>query len=505
MAKKVVGIDVSDGWVTGVVLGQQAKTLAVHAMCQLPRTDTDDLASIIRQACQQMGWGEGGCVCGLPLSMVSVRNLSLPFKDAKDIAQTLPFELEEQLIAPVDTLICDFSVLDSTESNSRIVAFALEKGQLQQLLEGLQGVADPDIVTPAVTTLAYQVARQWKRDEGLSLLLHADLHSMSIILLWQGQPYLFRRLSYPEELIVSSSSPASAEGPHLVDNESAAKGIQAICSLILRSIDFFRLEHGLQGQPERVFLTGPLAGIETVPPLIETALALPVTTPELLTPTGVEMPVALRLQWQSSRFDLALALALQGFERKTGVNFRKDDFAPKRPFFASKKRLTWAIATVAALLIGFVAYGVISYRLLYNRDKQLREEMITFYKQTFPSAVRVQDPFLEMQAALKSVQGPSSPAPLFVVDKRVLGLLADVSARIPAAVTLQVSRLAIDRETIQIKGTTNTFNAVDTIKNNLSASSRYKEVKIVSATADKGKDKESGLIRFEIELLLAGL
>ena len=163
------------------------------------------------------------------------------------------------------------------------------------------------------------------------------------------------------------------------------------------------------------------------------------------------------------------------------------------------------MATAAAVLIGMVAYGFISYRSLYNRDKQLREEMITLYKQTFPSVAKVQDPFLEMQAALKSVQGPSSPAPLFVVDKRILGLLADVSARIPAAVTLQVNRLAIDRETIQIKGTTNTFNAVDTIKNNLSASSKYKEVKIVSATADKGKDKESGLIRFEIELLLAGL
>ena len=235
------------------------------------------------------------------------------------------------------------------------------------------------------------------------------------------------------------------------------------------------------------------------------ALALPVETPELLTSAGVEMPVALRLQWQNPRFDLALALALQGFERKPGVNFRKDGYAPKRSFFASKKRLTWAVAALVAVLVGLVAYGWIDYRSLYTRDKQLREDMVTLYKQTFPSAAKVQDPYLEMQAALKSVQGPSSPAPLFVVDKRILGLIADVSARIPAAVTLQVSRLAIDRETILIKGTTNTFNAVDTIKNNLSASSKYKEVKIVSATADKGKEKEGSIIRFEIELLLAGL
>ena len=505
MAKKAVGIDISDGWVTGVMLGQQAKKLSVHAICHLPRSDADDLASIIRQACQQMGWEDGVCVCGLPLSMVSVRNLSLPFKDAKNIAQTLPFELEEQLIAPVDTLVCDFSVLDSTGSNSLIAAFALEKKQLHHLLEGLQGVADPDIVTPAATALAHQVARQWKRDVGHSLLLHADLHSMTIMLLCQGQPYLYRRISYPEEFIIQSTAAGQTDRLQLAENGTAEKGIRSLCALILRSIDFFRLEHGLQGQPDRVFLTGPLAGVENLPQLFEMALALPVETPELLTSAGVEMPVALRLQWQNPRFDLALALALQGFERKPGVNFRKDGYAPKRSFFASKKRLTWAVAALAAVLVGLVAYGWIDYRSLYTRDKQLREDMVTLYKQTFPSAAKVQDPYLEMQAALKSVQGPSSPAPLFVVDKRILGLIADVSARIPAAVTLQVSRLAIDRETILIKGTTNTFNAVDTIKNNLSASSKYKEVKIVSATADKGKEKEGSIIRFEIELLLAGL
>jgi len=108
-----------------------------------------------------------------------------------------------------------------------------------------------------------------------------------------------------------------------------------------------------------------------------------------------------------------------------------------------------------------------------------------------------------MQARIKSAQGPASPLPLLYGDKRVLGLLADISARIPATVALRVGRLAIDRESVTLKGTTATFNAVEIIKSGLAASPKFKAVQIVSATADK--EKKDGAIRFEVQLQLEGL
>ena len=54
-----------------------------------------------------------------------------------------------------------------------------------------------------------------------------------------------------------------------------------------------------------------------------------------------------------------------------------------------------------------------------------------------------------------------------------------------------------------IKGTTDTFNAVETMKSALAASPRFKSVQIVSATADK--DKKNGGVRFELQLQLEGL
>jgi general secretion pathway protein L len=103
-----------------------------------------------------------------------------------------------------------------------------------------------------------------------------------------------------------------------------------------------------------------------------------------------------------------------------------------------------------------------------------------------------------MQSKLREVQGSEVSLPLFSGEKRVLEILADISERVPKDLSLHVSRLVIDKESVQVKGTTDAFNNVDVIKNKLAASPRYTEVKIVSAAADKKK----GAIRFEIRLQL---
>ncbi len=502
MGKKSLGIDISDDQITGVALEQQGKSLAVIACLRLSLQEGADIAQQTRQLCEQLDWREGACICGLPLSLLSVRNLSLPFRDVKKIAQTLPFELEEQLIAPVDTLVADFFLSQTTDSGSLVVAFAAEKALLGSLLAGLQGRVDPDIITPAVVPLAMQVVRH-NRDNKNLLLLHADLYSITMVLICGNRPIFFRRLSYPEQMILHP--PFSHENGQVLvaDRVAVEQCIQLICAAITRSLDYFRLESNIESRPEGIVLSGPLAEVEEMAGIIAIALHLPVETVDLLISNKIDCSEEVRAQWQSQRFDRAVSLALLGFGKKADINFRKEVFSKKRAFFSSRKQLAggaFAAMVVVGCLLGYMWND---YRLLRNRDTIIRDEMTAIFKQTFPKVLKVHEPYAEMQAALKNVQGPASPAPLFAPEKRVLGLLADISARIPETVNLRVSRLAIEREAILIKGTTDTFNSVDTIKNSLSASARYKAVQIVSATADKAK--KDSMIRFEIQLQLEGI
>ena len=501
MGLKSLGIDISDSHVTAVVLEQQRKNLALHACFSLPLPEGADPATHIRLLCRQIDWQEGVSVCGLPLSMLSARNLTLPFKDVKKIAQALPYELEEQLIVPIDSLITDFTVSKKSDTGALIVAFSLERAFLSSLLDEVQDLVDPDIVTPAMVPLAAQIVKH-NRDRQNFLLIHADLHSSTMVLVLNDKAVFYRRLPYPEQMILHP--PFHFENDHVVISDTAAteECIRLFSRLVEQSLDYFRVEHKEGERPERVVLTGPLAEIAPMAEVIHSVIGLPVEGIDLLAVNVISCPEEMRLQWHGHHFDRALSLALQGF-RRAEINFRKEGFAKKRAFFSSRKRLIGALSAVAVLvvcLLGFLGYD---YHRLQQRDKALGEETVTMFKKSFPGVTKVQDPFVEMQARLKSAQGPASPTAILYGKKKVLGLLTDISARIPATVTLRVSRLAIDRESVMIKGTTDTFNSVEIIKSSLSGSSKFKSVQIVSATADK--EKKNGAIRFEVQLQLEGI
>lgn len=502
MTKQALGIDIGDGRITAVELKRQGKGLALTACHSLPYAADADIAEELRRLFALLGRPAEICTCGLPLSQVSVRNLTLPFKDAKSIAQTLPFELEEQLITPVDSLITDFFQVETTDSGSRIIAFAVEKTLLGGVLEGMQGQADPDPVMPSAVALAARVAGS-NRPHRPQLLLNLEAQSLTMVLLTGETPVLYRRLPYPEQLVLPD--PVAVEQTVAKETDEAfVKGVRLLCNSIERSIDFFRLENKAAFQPEALVPAG-LAALQ--PALVErigVQLGLAVEPPDLLAAAGVECAdEALRQAWRDHPCDGALALALQGMGRKGAINFRKAEFARKLSLYAARKQVAAAVAAAALVVICLLGYLWFDYRQLYTRDRALKEEMTTIYKQTFPSVTRVVEPMAEMQAAMKGVQGPGAPIPLAVTDRRVLGLLADISARIPPVVSIQVGRLSMDHESVLMKGTTDTFNAVETIKSSLAGSYRFSEVKIVSATADKGKS--GGFIRFELQLQLRGV
>ncbi len=507
MTKQALGIDIGDGRITAVELKRQGKGLALTACHSLPYAVNTDLAEQLRQLFTLLGRPVEICVCGLPLSQVCVRNLTLPFKDAKSIAQTLPFELEEQLITPVDRLITDFSQVEAIDSGSRIIAFAVEKTFLGRVLEGMQGQADPDPVMPSAVALAARVAGSNRQKRPL-LLLNLEAQSLTMVLLAGETPVLYRRLPYPEQLLLPD--PAATAQTATVDVEEAGEtfveGVRQLCDAIERSIDFFRLENGAPFQPEALVPAGLAVLQPALAARIGAQLGLAVEPPDLLAEASVECTdEALQQLWRDQPCDVALALALQGMGRKAAINFRKAEFARKLSLYAARKQVAAAVAAAAVVVACLLGYLWFDYRQMYSRDRALKEEMATIYKQTFPSVTRVVEPMAEMQAAMKGVQGSGTSSPLAVTDRRVLNLLADISARIPAAVSVQVGRLSIDHESVLMKGTTDTFNAVETIKSSLAASPRFSEVKIVSATADKGKGKNGGFIRFELQLQLRGV
>jgi general secretion pathway protein L len=498
MGAQTLGIDIADGFVAGVVLEQQRRTTVLVKWGALPLSAEADVASSIDQLCEHLEWQGERSVLGLPLSLLSVRNLALPFTDVKKITQALPFELEEQMLKPLESLTYDYSRGRKNGGESSLVVFTTDQLWLGELLKTVETRVDPDRVLPAMVPLAEQVALS-SEDKGPFVLVYADLHSISIALVVAGVPVFYRRLSHPEQMIVHP--PFFLENNQVEADMAVAKeGVRLLARMIEQSLDFFHMESKISDNPERVVLAGPLAGMEDeLLASTSAALHLPVDRLHLLELSRVICSEEQKNQWNSPQMDRALAVALSA-KQKDGLNLRQHQLAKKRSLFSERRRMLVPVVAACGLALAGLGYMGLDTYGLQQRDTAVRLEMTSIFKATFPEVTRIQDPYIEMQAKLKNLQGSESPMPYFVTDAWVVPLLADISRRLPASLPLKVGRMSMEREGVVMKGTTDTFNGVELIKTALSGSQRLRAVQIVSATADKGK--QEGGVRFEIHMQL---
>ncbi len=500
MATRVLGLDIHKEHLCAVVVEQRGTEHTVCACGSLEVDGHEQVDEALSGFLQQNAFQADSCVLGLPLSILSLRNLTLPFIDRRKMIQVLPLELEEQLLIPLDDQIVDFMVTGRRGAGSHLLIGAVEKTILHKLLPVLkENSLTPQAVAPAVSFLTREHLQGRGKSES-TLFLHADMHAMSMALWIDGRVVFMRRMAYPEQFLVESFL-GGRKGPAVLDQQTAEQSLTRVCAAITTSLYFFQQEFEDTVQVGGVVLSGCLTGENRYQKLISHELGLEVAaSPPLHEKNTIQLAPAVEEHWQSFRFEIPLALALGGLKKKKSqdLNFLQGEFARDSRLFLSKRSLLGAAVVFSLVCVAGIGFLVTDYRRLHARASDLHGEMVDLFKQTFPEVTRVVDPHVQMQSKLKEVRSSEVSIPLFSGDKRVLEILADISGRIPKDLSLHVSRLVIDQESVQIKGTTDAYNNVDVIKNKLAASTRYVEVKIVSATADKKK----GAIRFEIRLQL---
>jgi general secretion pathway protein L len=459
----------------------------------------EDLADLLPGLLARINWSGGTAACGIPLAGVSIRNLSLPFTDRKKIDQVLPMELEDQLLTPVADQLVEFLVTGSVAENTSLLVAGLEKAVLRRQLDSLErGGLSPETFTLRNMALAEIFIRSGKMPASF-LLLDAGVHGLNMVLVHAGGIVFVRHLPYPERIYTEAPFAFNDGMASITHATEALSCIKAIGDDIRRSIGFFGLESGIDVSPEQVVITGSMLRLDELRARLSEELAQEVVPCSLKRETEVTLAAELREDWQPAFFDHALALALQGLKKRTAINFRKEEFAPERPMLARPKLI--AAAALAFLLLA--GTGIVlgfNYQILKKNYDALGGKMEVIYKETFPEATKVVDPLTQMQANIQDIQAPSIATPVFSGDKRVLNILADISGRIPKELTIHVTRLVIDQDSVQIKGDTDTFNNVNVIQGNLRKSPLFDNVAIISAAADK----ESSMIRFELRLQTGG-
>ncbi len=498
MAQITLGVDISDDLLNAAVVAGRGNDQQVVACASVVLEEHDDIPEMLPVLLEQLNWQGGRCVSGLPLSCLSLRNLTLPFTNEKKLQQVLPMEMEEHLLTPVGEQILATAISGQDRDGTHLLVAAVDKSTLAAHLETFQASGlDPDIVCPGGFALAESLSATGVDGRNF-LLLYGDMGSMTMVICQQGMVVFMRRLSYPEKVFTDAIFTFNGSSVRISDHDAANAAVSGLCDGVQRSLDYFRFSCGLEVEPDHVVLAGPMQLAKGFQQKIEAGLGLPCRVCDLVRSGAVALSADAAESWQPAVYDRALALALKGGAKQVSLNFRRDEFASTRHLLGSKRQAAGLALAAGLLVVLLFGYLIVDHQSLKQRHDRLAGQMEQIFRKSFPGTSRIVDPLVQMQSKLREAEAPTVSMPLFTQEKRVLAILADVSARIPATLSIHVSRLVIDQGGVKLKGTTDAFNNVNMIKNVLSKSPRFAEVNIVSAT----KAKKKGVIRFEIRMQL---
>jgi general secretion pathway protein L len=497
MPKITVGLDISEDTVTAVQVKSLMQGYEITGCVSVPITEAGGISVALRSVCEQVDPKGSACISVIPDGRVSLRNVTMPFTDLKKIRQTLAFELETMMASPIEEQLNDFIVLDQTASETSLIAGSVKRSYLGEHLNVFEpfGV-EPEIFDIRNTPLVNQFLEQKETpDNGLFLYL-GSLRSTMILFL-NRKIALVRQLSYNGHVLQDlAASAANREQQEDVDFEKYEAGLVALCRTVNLTMQGFRAESGLDERPQILYITGPGSLINQTVDVLGKLLDMSVTVTDLRKSAKIQISDHLASLWNPSLMDNALALALRDTKKGKNFNFRQEEFQVKTQFVKLKKELIHASVFLVIMGIILIVNLSVDYVDLKKRTGNLDKRIKGVFSQTFPEVKNIVEPMHQMRTKIDELKSSSGSAPGVKTNIKVLDLLSDISERIPKSLKIKVERMVVDQDGIQIKGTTDTFNTVDSIKKGLEESSLYRDVVIASANLDRtGKE-----VRFEIKM-----
>lgn len=492
----VLGIDIGDDFLTAVLLKSGLQSSQIIDCARVPLADADgDFGKALDLLLGGINHSGAVCYCTLPCSRLTYRNLAMPFSDARKIRQTLPFELESLLASPVDSLVIDFTIAAETAGGSAILAAAANRVYLGEVLSAFTSRGlEPEVFDIQGVSAVKQLLRSDSTPAD-GLLVNLGQGRCSVIYFLQRRIVLIRQLPFRADLL-AASAPGKDSGEDADYGQAARAAVEALSEKIRLTLNGFAGETGQRGTPARLFLTGPGFSDPRIQESFSRVMAIPVEVVDFSRESIVQVKQDCSDAWDPLVFNNALALTLRPAGSDGGFNFRRGEFQVRKQFVKYKQQIrTAAVLLLLILVFAGLDLGV-EYYGLQQRSTALNDQLNAIFSQTFPEVKKIVDPVQQMRSTIDGIKQSSVAIPGVRDNRKVLTLLADISERIPPTLDVLLNRLVVDPEGIQLKGTTDNFNTVDSIKKGLEASDYYRDITISSANLDRsGKG-----VQFEIRM-----
>ncbi len=483
MSRKILGLDIQNDSLTAVLLNSSLREYRVDDFIHVPFSGPDDpersLSSALQTLTEKMDLTGSDYVVSIPACQFIFRNLKVPFGKPSKIRMVLPFELEPTLPSAVQDLVIDFQTLlgVSTDDQTDLFAAAIEKNQLTPYIEALASVnIDPEKLTISGLPTALCLAHQAELEEDLLFIEIEDAYA-TVFVIVDGYLQLIR------------SFPLPAAGPSKTS---------LLCAQVQQTLAAFQESSEWDFQPTEIVASGIGLGQAEMVADISRVLKVPVKVASVAERLDIPVEREVDSLWIPAQMDNALALAIMEVEGYQGLNFHKGQFAAQK-FIAKHKGPLIKTGILAAAVLVLMFFNLIM--KTYTLNKQIRSvnnQMTQVFKETFPKIKSVRYPYQEMQAKIREAKSNTVFQAETGPHVRSIDIINSISDKIPANIKVNLTRLVIQPDNVLISGTTDTYDAVDTIKSNLEQVQLFEKVTIGSANIDRAGNEVRFMLKVEL-------
>jgi general secretion pathway protein L len=513
--KNVLGLDLGSHTIKAVEFQQNLRGFETVQLRSLPRADEEiPLSALIERFVQLHRLSTDHVVAALPGNRVSSRLLDFPFRDRKRLAQAVPFEIEAAVPFEIDDLVIDWMLVGGDRSHAKVAASLVPRGEVSAVIRTLAEAGCAPRTLEAEGLVLGNLSAVFDLP-GTRLLMDLGHRKTTFCLLVDGNAVAARTVPVGGRQLTEAI--ARDRGLSLPDAERA-KCEEGVLRPALGA-----------ATPETAAVLDRL-GRETARTLgaFEPAIAElspdPVAGLTLFGGTAqldrIDEHLAERTGLPAARLGLpiegrgkglvaggppvlfapAIALGLRGTaEARTRMNFRQDEFAVRLDLggFVREFRPT-AVLGLVTLLLATLSFGTSTF-LESRRATALERESARLYAEAFPDRAAPPSVIAALREEVRSANERADYLGVYHGNLSALDLLAEISKRVPSDLDVVFEELNIDRQTIQLRVYSKSFEAADRLGAELAKFAPFAQTRIGAIETDRKR----GGKRFSVTIRLA--
>jgi type IV pilus assembly protein PilM len=525
MAHTVCGIDIGTFSVKFAFLevGFRKNTLRGVMEAAVPSGDEPLLErqmAAVREGLSQLS-GEVTPFIALPGDQLSVRVLELPFTDQRKIDQVVGYELESQIVNPIEDVVFDHLVVGQRPEGSTVMAVAARRDDLATLIgaaEG-QGVHPRAIYAAPVSYRTLFPPAAEAAGDGATVPCYMVLdfgHARTNVSIVRGGNAIYARTirrggEHLTAAIAKAFAADAARAEHAKRNEAfiaslgrpATTPLEAKLDVVLRdaltpsirelkqTLASFRA--GNRFDVDAMLIVGGGGRLAGLLPFLETELGIPARFPSVrpvLEAGGGRSAADAASEEaaapESDSYALAAAIALAATGGAREIDFRRGPFVYRASFsILRQKAVHLAVLGVALFAAGVIDVSA-KLSALGDERKVLDKDLKTATQELFGQP-RDDAPAISqlMRRGFREELAPLPKATAF-------DLLDQISRKVPSAdrVKLDVAELDIRPKKTFIKGTVDSAAMVDEMASKLKEIDCFEEVTKGAITEVSGGAKQ---------------